>query len=211
MKTDRLISLLATGAGRAPQALVAKRVGLAAAIGLGGSLLGCVGLLGFNVGLMQMGPALVVKLLYLLAVLGASAWWLGRVARPLASARAPAVTLVATLLSLAAWAAAVWLAAAPDARGELLFGQSWTSCPWRVAALSLPAWGMAFWALRGLAPTRPRVAGFAAGLFAGGAGALGYALYCTELSPAFVLVWYSLGILAPAAAGALAGGRLLRW
>jgi hypothetical protein len=67
------------------------------------------------------------------------------------------------------------------------------------------------WALRGLAPTRPRWAGFAAGLFAGSLGALGYALYCPELSPLFVLVWYTAGVLLPAALGALLGPLLLRW
>lgn len=77
--------------------------------------------------------------------------------------------------------------------------------------LSAPALAAVLWAMRGLAPTRPRTAGFAAGLLAGSLGALGYALYCPELSPLFVLVWYTLGILIPAGLGALLGPLLLRW
>ena len=71
--------------------------------------------------------------------------------------------------------------------------------------------GAAFWALRGLAPTRPRAAGLAAGLLAGAVGATGYALSCSELSMAFVAIWYTLGIALAGGLGALLGPRLLRW
>jgi hypothetical protein len=67
------------------------------------------------------------------------------------------------------------------------------------------------WALRGLAPTRPRAAGLAAGLLAGAIGAFAYALACHEVSVAFVALWYSLGIALSGALGALLGPRLLRW
>jgi hypothetical protein len=80
-----------------------------------------------------------------------------------------------------------------------------------VLLLSLPALAAALWALRGLAPTRPRAAGLAAGLLAGGLGAAGYALSCTELSPAFVAVWYSLGIALAGGLGASLGPWALRW
>ena len=39
----------------------------------------------------------------------------------------------------------------------------------------------------------------------------GYALACTEASPAFVAVWYTLGIIVTGAVGALLGPRVLRW
>jgi hypothetical protein len=80
-----------------------------------------------------------------------------------------------------------------------------------VLALSLPALVGALWALRGLAPTRPGAAGLAAGLLAGALGALGYSLACTELSPAFVAFWYSLGIGLAGALGAVLGPWVLRW
>jgi hypothetical protein len=77
--------------------------------------------------------------------------------------------------------------------------------------LSLPALAGALWVLRSLAPTRPRAAGFAAGLFAGAAGAFGYAFACVEESAAFIALWYSLGIALAGALGALLGPRVLRW
>ena len=65
--------------------------------------------------------------------------------------------------------------------------------------------------VRGLAPTRPRMAGLAAGVFAGSLAALGYALACPEVSITFVAVWYSLGIALSGLLGCALGGRILRW
>ena len=92
-----------------------------------------------------------------------------------------------------------------------LLGHSWASCPWIVLGLSLPGLAGALWALRGLAPTRPRLAGLAAGLLAGSWGALGYALACTEEALSFVALWYTLGIGLTGALGAALGPRALRW
>lgn len=211
MKTDQWIQLLARGAGPAPRGVVPARIGVAVAFGALASAAACLGTLGLNPTLSTMGTGLAIKLAYVLGVLGASAWWLDRAARPAARwhRAAGAVALVAVLMAL--WAGLTLSAAPDDARAALLLGQSWRSCPWRVAVLSLPACCLAVWALRGLAPTRPRLSGFAAGLFSGSVGALGYALFCPELSPAFVWIWYSLGMLLPAAVGALLGPRLLRW
>jgi len=67
------------------------------------------------------------------------------------------------------------------------------------------------WAIRGLAPTRLRLAGAAAGLLSGAVGALVYCLHCPELEAPFLGFWYLLGMLIPTAVGALLGPRLLRW
>jgi hypothetical protein len=103
------------------------------------------------------------------------------------------------------------LAAPAGERLETMLGHSWARCPINVLTLSLPALAGALWALRGLAPTRPRAAGLAAGLLAGALGALGYALSCTEVSPAFIAIWYSLGIGLAGTLGAALGPRILRW
>ncbi|MDE2396724.1 MAG: DUF1109 domain-containing protein [Burkholderiales bacterium] len=211
MKTDQLIDLLATQAGPAPRHVVQAR--LSAATGLGLLLSGAAALaaLGLNPGLLAMGSALALKLAYVAGLTLGAAWLAERASRPATSWRAAAGLLLGVLIAMTAFAAAAFGAAADDQRQALLLGHSWASCSWRVAALSLPAFVAVIVAMRGLAPTRPRLAGFAAGLLAGCLGALGYALYCAELSPLFVLVWYSLGILAPAAIGAVLGPRLLRW
>lgn len=211
MNTEQWIHMLSTGAGPAPRRVVPTRVGLALVGGTALSTTACALALGLNPALFAMGTALVVKLLYVLSVLGVSAWWLGRASRPAARWHGAAGALLGIVAIMGAWTSLALSDAPAGSRVSLLVGHSSTSCPWLITVLALPPLGMALWALRGLAPTRPRLAGFVAGLFGGGTGALAYSLFCTEVSPAFVLIWYSLGMLAPAAAGAWIGPRLLRW
>jgi hypothetical protein len=111
------------------------------------------------------------------------------------------------------WVLGAWalIAASPDDRGELLLGHSAATCPFTIALLSVPLFVAAFWAIKGLAPTRLALAGAASGLLAGSGGALMYALYCPEMGAPFIAIWYLLGMLIPAAAGALLAPRLLRW
>lgn len=78
-------------------------------------------------------------------------------------------------------------------------------CPAPPAVLSLPALALALWALRSLAADARSPSRFRRRLVGGAAGALAYALFCSEVSPAFVLVWYSLGMLVPAGVGARVG------
>jgi hypothetical protein len=66
-------------------------------------------------------------------------------------------------------------------------------------------------ALRHGAPTRPALAGAAAGLLAGGLGAAVYASYCVEDSAFFLATWYTLAIAIVTSIGSALGARLLRW
>ena len=50
-----------------------------------------------------------------------------------------------------------------------------------------------------------------AGLLAGSAAAVVYALHCEETAPAFVATWYSAGMFLPALLGLIIGPRVLRW
>ncbi|WP_224042659.1 DUF1109 domain-containing protein, partial [Paraburkholderia unamae] len=113
----------------------------------------------------------------------------------------------------AVWIAAavlVWLAPA-HARLPLVLGQTWRVCPLNIVFLSVPGFIAVFWALRGLAPTRLRAAGFAGGLLASATATLAYCLHCPEMAVPFWAVWYLLGMAIPAAVGAWLGPRLLRW
>lgn len=111
------------------------------------------------------------------------------------------------------WLLAAWVlqSAAPASYGRLIFGVSWQVCPFYIATLALPPMLAVWWALRGLAPTRPALAGAAAGLAAGATGALAYALYCPEMAAPFLSIWYLAGMLIPAVVGAALGPLLLRW
>lgn len=211
MKTSQLIDVLAQGAGAAPRGVVGRHLGPALALGLAASVGVSVGGLGLNPGLADLGASLALKLAYVVGLTISAAWLAARLSRPGAPWLRAAAAVFLVIGGLCVAALITWVQADPAQQGPLLYGQSWTSCPWRVAALSLPALVLSFWALRQLAPTRLRLSGAALGLAAGGLGACGYALHCPEVSPVFVLTWYTLGILMPAVVGALLGPRLLRW
>lgn len=211
MKTDELIELLARGAGPAPRAVAARRLAPAAGLGVAASALLAVGLLGPIPADMYGSPALLIKFAYAASLAIAAAWLTARLARPAASLVIPRRAVLAVFAAMGALGAAVLVGTEPGDRGAALLGYSWSTCPWSVLALSLPGLGCALWAVRGLAPTRPMEAGFACGLLAGALGALGYSLSCPEVSPAFVALWYSLGIGMSGIVGALLGLRVLRW
>jgi hypothetical protein len=93
----------------------------------------------------------------------------------------------------------------------LLLGHTWRVCPILIALLSTPTFVAMLWAVRGMAPVRPRVTGAAVGLLAGATATVAYCLHCPEMSPAFWSTWYLLGMAIPATIGALIGPRALRW
>ncbi|WP_242138779.1 DUF1109 domain-containing protein [Sphingomonas sp. TREG-RG-20F-R18-01] len=152
-----------------------------------------------------------IKLLYTASIASLGFVALDRLSRPDAAKLHWSRLLWPPVAALAAIAAMRW-AAAPAGDSEAFWlGSSWWQCPAYVAALALPVFVGLIWAMSRLAPTRLRAAGAAAGLVSGGTGASIYALHCTESSPGFVLLWYSLGLAAATVLGAVAGPRLLRW
>jgi hypothetical protein len=211
MKTDTLIDMLARDAGPAPRALAARRLSQAAAAGLLLSAMTAITWFGAIPSPMFATAVPWTKMVYAGALALAAGWWTARLSRPAAPSTLPRRATVLVLLAMVG-VGGLSLALAPaGTRQDALLGGSWASCPWNVLVLSLPALAASLWAVRGLAPTRPRAAGFAAGLLAGSVGAFGYALACAEPSPAFVAVWYSLGIVLTGALGQALGTRVLRW
>jgi hypothetical protein len=101
--------------------------------------------------------------------------------------------------------------AEPDDMMPLIVGGTSLVCPWRIVVLGLPILLGAILALRRLAPRNPTLAGFAAGIMAGGAGAWVYSFACAETGMMFLALWYTLGILIVGAIGAVLGRFLLRW
>lgn len=211
MRTSDLIVALSTGAGPAPRAVVARRLVPAAVIALALAATASLVMIGPAPAAMMTGAALWTKLGYT-AALGLSAGWLtARLARPVAPTHTPRRLLAAVFASMALLGVASLLAVPSGERIAHVLGHSALQCPWNVLALSVPALAASLWALRGLAPTRPRAAGTAAGLFAGAIGAFAYALACPEVSITFVAVWYSVGIALSGVSGALLGPRVLHW
>lgn len=211
MRTHELIDLLATQAGPAPRALPARRLAPAIAGGLLVAVAAAWWFLGLVPAALLAEPALWVKLGYTGLLAAAASGWVARLGRPAAPAAPPARAAGAVVLLMVLLGLGALLAAPSGARVAALLGRSWSSCPFNVLMLALPTLAAALWALRGLAPTQPRRAGFAAGVLAGAVGAFGYAFSCGETSLAFVALWYSAGIAAAGALGALLGPRALRW
>jgi len=213
VKTDDLVAMLARGPvsadARVPEKRLFTATAAAALLALGAMLvaLGVRADLSTAVAL----PMFWLKLL-VPAVVAAAAFVAGaRLSRPGGRPAAPWAAIFATLALL--WIASIVdIATTPPAdRHMLVFGQSAWLCVLSVSALSLPLLAGAFIVLRHLAPTRPVLAGLAAGALAGGTAAAVYALHCNEMALPFLGTWYVIGMAVPALAGALLGPRLLRW
>ncbi len=211
MKTEQLVEMLARNAGPAPQALAARRLAPAAMLGLLASAALAIVAFGAIPAALFWTPVPWTKLAYAAALAGAAAWLTTLLSRPAARARPARRATLAVFVAMALVGAASLTSQPAGTRLAALLGHSWATCPWSVFVLSLPALAAALWAVRGLAPTQPVHAGFAAGLFAGAVGAGGYAFACPESSAAFVAAWYTLGILLTGALGAALGPRVLRW
>lgn len=80
-----------------------------------------------------------------------------------------------------------------------------------VPLLALTPLAVIFYALRNSAPAAPALTGAVAGIMAGAISATYYATLCSDDSPFFVGIWYTIAIAGLAIASAFAGRYLLRW
>lgn len=213
MKTDDLIAALASSVEPAPRHAVARKLGLGLALGVVVSVAIMVQWLGVRADLM---PAMMtgpfwMKFAYAfsLAVLGFGL--IDRLARPGGEGGAFGAIFFVPLVVMGALALAQLASAPAGLRLPMLLGGSYQVCTRSIVLVSAPIFFGLFWALRSLAPTRLTLSGAVAGLLAGAAGTFIYAFHCTESAAAFVAVWYTLGIVAVGALGALLGRLLLRW
>lgn len=211
MKTDDLIrAISADTISVRPVGRVLPAVLLASALGTALLFYATMGVrpdLGAALGRAPVFLKHAFPVLMAFAALGAVA----RLARPeakldgwiLALALAPAIVAVAFWATAAATPLAEWPAA--------IAGHSIGVCLVCIPVLGAPILAGALWALRRGASARPVLSGALAGLLSGSAAAAVYAAYCTDDSPMFWGVWYTLAIGVVVAAGALLGRRLLRW
>jgi len=213
LKTDDLVTMLATQSAAVEPNAATRRYLTGLGWGAVGSIILMAALLGvrpdleFAVRL----PMFWVKLAFAGVLTLASGVLALRLARPGSRLSWMPGMLVAPIVAMWLLAAFVLMTAQSSQRHELLYGETWASCPLLITMLSVPVFIAVVWAMRGLAPTRLRLTGAAAGLVSGSLGALVYALHCPELAAPFIGLWYLLGVLIPAGIGALIGPRLLRW
>lgn len=183
-------------------------------------LLGCLGTLAVFVvfyGLRKdLGPIwrdwpTVMKLTYALSMM-VGAWQLcEKLARPDGKPALLWLLPLLPVLMLVGVAAHTLWQAPHEIRHQLWLGHSALICPFNIGLLSLPIFAGLVRGLKRAAPTHLRLTAAVAGLMSGATAILFYSLFCTETSVPFVASWYTVGMLLPAAYGALMGERLLRW
>jgi hypothetical protein len=214
LKTDDLVTMLATGDVAVEPNTAARRYLTALVWGTLGSAILMAMLLGVrpDLEIAVRLPMFWVKLAFVAVLALTSGVAALRLARPGSRLAWLPGMLAAPVVAMWVLATFVLTTAANSAeRVELLFGDTAATCPFLIAMLSVPVFFAVIWAMQGLAPTRLRLAGAAVGLVSGSLGALVYAVHCPELAAPFLGLWYVLGMLIPAGVGAMLGPRLLRW
>jgi hypothetical protein len=213
MKTDEFVDMLAAGTGPVADDAAARRFAIAVVVGAVSAGLLMDFLLGVRRDIVHAVsmPMFWVKGAYVLSFAAASIYAVSRLARPGTQLTGVGLAVALPVALIWIYAVVVLARAAPHEREILFLGTTWAKCPLLIALLSVPSFVAMFWAARGLAPTRLRLAGATAGLAAGAIGASVYCLHCTEMGAPFLASWYLLGMLIPTAIGALLGPRILRW
>lgn len=212
MRTTDLIELLARDVRTTPAAVVSRRV--LAALAAGGLVTLVIVVLGLHC-----QPLLAaahqswfwMKAAYTGVLTLAGAILVRRLSIPGTRLGAAPLSAALIVLAMAALGGGQIIAATPAARLALWLGHTWKVCSLLILVLALPIYAGLIVAIRRLAPTRLAVTGAAAGFASGALAATLYGLHCPEQAAAFVATWYTLGIAAATALGALTGRRLLRW
>ena len=212
MRTDDLIAQLSGNLEPVKSGAVGRLLTAAVIMGIAGSALVMISMIGprhdLTAALSHTG--MWIKLAYTFAIAAFGLWLVERAGRPGAEMTRPALALLLPLLAIALLAGLQMSAPGAD-MPRLVMGRSSRVCALLVTVTALPSLAAAFWAMRKLAPPRLTLAGAGAGLFAGAAGAFVYCFHCNEEAAPFIAIWYTLGIAAVTAIGALLGRPLLRW
>ena len=213
MKTEQLVSLLATRVEAVDRTLIARRCGWA----LGAAILVALAL---TLGALHLNPALSrylhlpmfwAKEVFCIALAVAGFFAVARLARPGVRLGWVRWGIIVPVLAMWVIAGIALLATPPGAHMRMILGESAAKCPFLIALIGAPLFIAYLWILRSFAPTHLRLAGAAAGFAAGSLGAFVYSLHCPELAAPFIGIWYLLGMLIPMTIGASLGPRLLRW
>ncbi|MEP7211290.1 MAG: DUF1109 domain-containing protein [Alphaproteobacteria bacterium] len=213
MKTDDLIAMLAADTVSVPKRGVSMRLALVAAAALVlafGLLMAWLGMRPDMAEAMHTS-AYWMKTFYTAGLALAGFALVERLSRPGVSNMTGTMLLVVCFGAIVALAVMQLMRTPADEMSAAMMGSTWSRCPWRILALSLPGLIVALAAMRRFAPTSPALAGGGAGIFVGGLAATIYGLYCQETAAPFVAIWYSAGIALSGLLGAVAGSRVLRW
>jgi hypothetical protein len=164
MRTDQLVTLLAADAAPVRRRAVSRRLLLALAVALPVSAAWMLLAYGVRRDLIEamFWPMFWVRLLFGAGIALAAFVVVQRLARPGVPVRGAWLGLAAPVLLIWLLAGAALLSAPQEERAALVWGHTWRSCAIDIAVVSLPMFAALLWALKGLAPTRPALAGAAA-------------------------------------------------
>lgn len=211
MRTDEIITLLVEDLPNSPAepgASLFRWWPIAGAVAGAGFL----SVAGFRADLMASGlaPSLIKATLGSViastSIIGAL-----RLSRPEVTAAVAAKVLFAIAIVLAAIIATDFGTQGLDSWRMRLFGKSILPCLTLIPLLAALPLAASMTALRRGATTEPAAAGALAGLASAGLAIVSYGLFCTEDSPMFIAVWYSLAAVVVGFVGALLGRMLLKW
>lgn len=212
MRTADLIELLARDTRTIPPGVVNRK--LLAALTAGGAVTLAIVALGLHCQPLLVAaqqPWFWMKFAYTGLLTGVGVLIVRRLSMPGTELGAPPLAAALIIAAMIALGAEQVLTSAPAGRLALWLGHTWRICSPLILLLAIPIYACLIAAVRSLAPTRPAVTGAACGFAAGALAATLYGLHCPEQAAAFVVTWYTLGIAAATALGALGGRRLLRW
>lgn len=213
MKTVELIDSLSADLPPTRRFPVAAYLLLALSVGLPISVVLVLGALGPRTLTDETDIAfLTAKVSFAVSVMGFGALLVARAAVPGRSRSASALLAIVPLV-LFGTLGLIELTHMPLQHwNEHVFGASWVLCVLSIPLISIVPFSLIVLVLRRFgAPTDLLWAGAFAGMTAGGAAALAYAVHCTDDSLSFLATWYVVGVSFCAIAGALLGPRLLRW
>ncbi|MFL9986577.1 DUF1109 domain-containing protein [Paraburkholderia sediminicola] len=213
MRTDDLVGLLSTGITPVKSGTVARRFGISLPVAALGATALMATVFGIRPDLSAIAKTAIFweKLAFPLCLAIGALIATVRLARPGAKVGTgwPVMAIPVVIVWIAA--IAVVVTAAPQDRLPAILGHTWRTCPFNILLLAVPGFIAIFWAVKGLAPTRLRLAGAISGLLASSIATVAYCFHCPEMNPAFWSIWYVAGMLLPAALGAVLGPKLLRW
>lgn len=212
MKTDELIEVLAADLPKrreGPEPIL--RLAMLASVILAGSIFAATIGVRPDISSAMISPRFLFKFAVTITV-AASAFALVRQSLyPETSSRLPLPLLLTGPALLALGVGTELWSLDEAAWGMAALGKNWYLCLTVIPALGVVPLGLIIAALRRGAPTRPGLAGFCAGILAGGIAATLYAANCTDDSPLFVATWYPIAIGALALLGSVLGHLFARW
>jgi hypothetical protein len=212
MKTDQLIDMLSTNVEPVKTGQLKKT--LAATLVVGAAASFCVMLttvgLRTEAGGLHVGY-LVLKLLFMLILIGAGTALLAKLIRPGQDDRNLYLLLFVAFIALGVVGVVALVVQPSAAWDRMILGTQWQMCALCIPGFAIVPFAGLIWALRRGAPTHLRRTGAVAGLVAGAVGAVAYAFHCPDDSIPFIALWYGAMVALCALVGAILGPRLLRW